>query len=60
MVATMDAALPPMSAAWARVITFVVVVLLIQVLVEAGCDPYLAIGSTVAAAGTALRLVRGR
>lgn len=56
----MDAALPPMSAAWARVITFVVVVLLIQVLVEAGCDPYLAIGSTVAAAGTALRLVRGR
>jgi len=54
-----DAALPPVSAEWARVAAFVVVVVLILVLVKAGCDPYLAIGVSVAATGAALRLVRG-
>jgi hypothetical protein len=58
-VQVVNAALPPVSVVWARIVALVVVVVLILVLVKTGCDPYLAVGVAVAATGAALRLVRG-
>lgn len=55
-----NVALPPAWLVWARVFGLAGVVILVVVLIHAGCDPYLAIAATLAAIGAATRLTHGR